>query len=121
MTIDLNYYKAKLNEEKKLLEKELQEVGRKNPDNPTDWEPVAIDRDVSQADENTVADNLEELEDNTAIVSTLEKSYANLNKALERIGSGTYGFCEICGKEIEKERLDANPSAHTCKEHRDKI
>ena len=29
----------------------------------------------------------------------------------------TFGICEVCGKEIEEDRLLANPSARTCKKH----
>jgi RNA polymerase-binding transcription factor DksA len=31
--------------------------------------------------------------------------------------SGSYGKCEVCGKAIEADRLEANPAAPTCKEH----
>jgi DnaK suppressor protein len=34
--------------------------------------------------------------------------------ALERIGKGTYGLCEACGKEIPRTRLDAAPYAARC-------
>ena len=121
MTIDYEYFKKKLEEEKKQLEEELKKVGRINPDNPSDWEatPALNDRDVSQADENTVADSIEEYEDNAAIVTTLEKRYNDIKSGLDKLKHGVYGNCQICGKEIEFERLDANPSARTCKEHID--
>ena len=123
MTIDYEYFKKKLEAEKKELETELAKVGRINPDNPSDWEPTPIlaDRDVSQADENTVADSIEEYEDNTAIVNTLEKRYNDIKSGLDKIKHSVYGVCQICGKEIEFDRLDANPSARTCKEHVDAI
>ena len=34
--------------------------------------------------------------------------------ALERIESGEYGRCEVCGKEIPQERLEAVPWATLC-------
>jgi RNA polymerase-binding transcription factor DksA len=37
-----------------------------------------------------------------------------VEKALERIGSGEYGRCEVCGKEIPEERLEAVPWATLC-------
>jgi len=40
-----------------------------------------------------------------------------IDEALERIENGTYGICEICGKEIEKERLKAIPWTTLCIEH----
>jgi RNA polymerase-binding transcription factor DksA len=119
MTIDYEYFKNKLEIEKEELEKELVKVGRINPDNPGDWEarPVLEDRDVSQADENTVADSIEEYEDNAAIVTTLEKRYNDIKSGLDKIKHNVFGLCQICQKEIEFDRLDANPSARTCKEH----
>lgn len=117
MAIDYEHFKEKLEAEKKLLEKELEEVGRRNPDNPSDWEATPTDRDSSQADENTVADSIEEYEGNVAIVNTLEARYQDLKSALDKIKHNTYGVCQVCGEEIDAERLEANPSARTCRKH----
>ncbi|MDP2641929.1 MAG: TraR/DksA C4-type zinc finger protein [bacterium] len=122
MTIDYEHFKKRLETEKKELEKELEKVGRINPDNPSDWEATPpVDRDVSQADENTVADSIEGYDDNVAIVNTLETRYRDIKSGLDKIKHGTYGLCQVCGKEIESDRLDANPSARTCKEHVDTL
>lgn len=118
MTIDYEHFKAKLEAEKKLLEKELEKVARVNPDNPSDWEATPpVDRDTSQADENTVADAIEGYEGNVAIVKTLEARYNDVKSGLDKIKHGVYGLCQVCQKEIETDRLEANPSARTCKEH----
>ena len=37
-----------------------------------------------------------------------------IDAALERMDSGTYGTCEKCGKPIGDERLDARPVARLC-------
>jgi RNA polymerase-binding protein DksA len=37
-----------------------------------------------------------------------------VEKALARIEAGEYGRCEVCGKEIPTERLEAVPSATLC-------
>jgi YteA family regulatory protein len=37
-----------------------------------------------------------------------------IDDALHRIEDGTYGTCELCGKEIDRERLDFMPYANTC-------
>jgi len=122
MTINYEHFKEKLKAEKKLLEKELEKVGRVNPDNPSDWEATPpVDRDTSQADENTAADNLEEYDSNKAIVTTLETRYNDVKSGLDKIKHGTYGICQVCQKEIEEDRLEANPSARTCKEHVDVV
>jgi len=49
-----------------------------------------------------------------------EKLSARLDEvedALARIGSGEYGTCEICGRSIPFERLQALPSATRCIDH----
>jgi RNA polymerase-binding transcription factor DksA len=119
MVIDYKYFEEKLVAEKKLLEKELGKVGRRNPDNPSDWEATPKDRDTSQADENTVADSIEGYKENMAIVNTLETRYQDVKSALDKIKHNTYGVCQVCGKEIEIERLEVNPSARTCRKHMD--
>lgn len=118
MAINYEHFKEKLEREKALVEKDLQEAGRMNPDNPSDWEATPpADRDVSMADDNTVADAVEGYDDNLALVSTLEQRYNDIKLSLDKIKQGTYGLCQVCGKEIEEDRLEANPSARTCKLH----
>lgn len=118
MVIDYEYFKKKLEAEKALLEKELEKVARRNPDNPSDWEATPPkDRDSSQADENTVADSIEGYEDNVAILNILEARYQDLKSGLDKIKHGVFGLCQVCNGEIERERLEANPSARTCKKH----
>lgn len=117
MTIDTDHFKEKLLKEKAELEKELEQVARKNPDNPSDWEALPADRDTSTADENTAADAIEGYEENTAILNTLEARYKDIRSGLDKIEKGVFGTCQVCGKEIEIERLEANPAARTCIEH----
>jgi RNA polymerase-binding transcription factor DksA len=117
MTIDYRHFQKKLEDEKKRLEKELGKVARKNPDNPSDWEPIPGGRDVSQADENTVADSIEEYEEHGAVTGTLEARYKDVLSGLDKIKHNTYGTCETCEEEIEADRLEANPAARTCKLH----
>jgi len=113
----IEYFKEKLLKEKALLEEELKTVGRINPDNPLDWEAKRTVLDIDQADRNEVADEIEDFETNTSILTNLEIRYNEVKKALGKIASGTYGICEVSAKEIEMERLEANPAAATCKEH----
>jgi len=118
MSIDIKHFQKKLLDEKTAVEKDLLEVGRKNPDNPKDWEAIAGTHD-SVFEENTAGDAIDEYESHNAIVNTLEPRLRDINLALEKIKKGTYGKCEICGCEIELDRLEANPAASTCKEHKE--
>ena len=108
-------FRKLLEEEIKLLEEELKTVGRVNPDNPSDWEPIPKDMDIDSADENELADKIENFEGNSGILKNLETSYNEARSALKKMDEGKYGICEVCGKEIEEDRLKVSLSAKTCK------
>ncbi len=108
--------KARLDEEKTVLESELKTVASKDPKNPVNWD-ATIKNGGAEADDNIAADAIEDYDENLAITNSLEARYADVVSALDRIEKGTYGTCQICNKEIEADRLDANPAAKTCKEH----
>ncbi len=114
---DLKHFKDRLLTEKKLLEEELATVGRKDPANPKDWQATVDDSQVDTADENEVADVLEEYEEHKAILAQLEKQLHEVQSALLKFEEGKYGICEISGENIEIERLEANPSARTSVKH----
>jgi len=106
-----------LESELATLEKELSSVARRNPSNPNDWEPVPSKMDIDPADENIVADSIEEFEENAGVTKQLEIQYNDIKRALKQIEDGTYGTCSVCKKEIETDRLNANPAAFTCIAH----
>lgn len=43
-----------------------------------------------------------------------EYNIRQINNALERIENGSYGICEVCGKDIGNERLEVLPFARRC-------
>lgn len=114
--IETTTYRARLEEEKTKLESELESVGRRNPTNPNDWEPVPQETG-QEADPNDRADLITHFEDNTAILKDLEIRYNQVLAALARIEGGTYGICEVSQETIEEDRLNADPAASTCKTH----
>lgn len=115
----ISEFKSRLETELKVVEGELKTVGVQNPENPNDWEAKETEMDVmnTTADENEAADKFEEYTQNRAINDALEIRYNAIKRALGKIEAGTYGICEISGDQIEEERLEANPSARTCREH----
>ncbi len=51
----------------------------------------------------------------TFLLASREGKFLNyLDDALDRIEKGEYGSCLVCGKLIEKERLEAVPHAQMC-------
>lgn len=117
--VHIENMKARLTEELSNVEAELATVGRKNPDNPADWQPTPPAEDSAATEVDEVADKIEDFEQNTAILKQLEIQAAAIRMALARIENGTYGKCEVSGEDIEEDRLEANPSARTCKAHMD--
>lgn len=49
-----------------------------------------------------------------ALVLQVRRHVAEIDAALVRVDSGTYGVCESCGEQIGEDRLDARPEARTC-------
>ena len=41
----------------------------------------------------------------------------DVTRAFEKLDSGAYGACEVCGEPIPDERLEAVPAARNCVEH----
>lgn len=114
---DLEFFNKKLTEEKNQLEQELDTIAKKDPSSAGGWEATPGNMQIDVADENELADKLEELEGNSRIANQLETQLKDVKDALERIENETYGKCEVCGKTIEKERLEANPAARISLKH----
>ncbi|MDN3453995.1 MULTISPECIES: TraR/DksA C4-type zinc finger protein [unclassified Psychrobacter] len=51
------------------------------------------------------------------LMNEARQSLMYVENALGRIENGTYGECEVCGKQIEEQRLEALPYATLCMEH----
>jgi DnaK suppressor protein len=112
--MNIDHFKEKLTEEKHRLVGDLKKIGRNV--GADDWEATSA-TEIDPADETEMADKLEELGTNDAVVSELEKQLKDVDDALAKIDDNKYGVCETCGAQIEEDRLEANPSARTCKAH----
>lgn len=55
-----------------------------------------------------------EREQEMTLLATVRESRFQTERALQRIGDGTYGLCESCGNAIGKARLQAFPRATLC-------
>lgn len=117
MAVNTETYKEQLQATLAELEAELQTLGIHNPEVPEDWQATPEGVNESQADPNVGADRAEDWGERRATLAQLETRYNNVRRALKKIDDGTFGTCEICGEEIETDRLDANPAARTDKAH----
>ena len=105
--------KDKLVEEKSSLEKELSSFATKDKDVDGNWKAKYPNKEDNidseeEAEETSEYDNLLSLE------QSLELKLKDVNLALGKITSGSYGKCERCNKEIKEERLLAYPEARLC-------
>jgi RNA polymerase-binding transcription factor DksA len=111
--IDLTDMRALLDAEKTQLEEELSEHGQPTKD-AHGWHGASSGFKTGTADENEVADQIEELTSNVPLVEELEARRREVLAALKRIEDGTFGKCAVCGKDIPKKRLEVNAAATTC-------
>ena len=66
---------------------------------------------------NHMADDATEVFDQTvdvAVRRTVESALAEVERALAKLGDGTYGICESCGGRIDRARLEILPGAVYC-------
>ncbi len=59
----------------------------------------------------------EDLETALSLLEQLDGELADLDDAYARLEAGTYGRCEVCGRQIDEARLEALPAARRCTEH----
>ncbi|HVA41899.1 MAG TPA: hypothetical protein VNF50_00285 [Acidimicrobiales bacterium] len=53
------------------------------------------------------------------ILAQIEAEVADVEAALERLESGTYGICEACAAPIEDSHLETLPASRFCLAHQD--
>jgi len=106
--------KHALEAELKLVEEQLESLGKKNPTNPNDWETEVNDIDTNATEPDELADRMEEYEENEEEIVALEARRKAIREALEATEKGTYGVCGVCAMPIEENRLEADPAATTC-------
>ena len=105
-TLDLNAVRANLDHERSDLEHRLNELTNDGSEAPEFDEGFA---DTAQV----AAEQVE----NLTLAASLRDQLRDVEVALERLDAGTYGTCELCGKEVTAARLEAVPSARFCIEH----
>lgn len=75
----------------------------------SEWSGETGDEDYADAGTATF-----ERERDLSIRNNIQDLIDKINKALDKIGAGTYGLCESCGEPIGAERLKALPHVLMC-------
>ncbi len=111
-TIDTEHFRDALLEERQRVEHALTTLREEHPGSLDDEvEEVSATADNHLAD--TASATLGREIDYT-LGENAEQVISEIDAALQRIDGGTYGVCTNCGREIPRERLEANPWASLC-------
>lgn len=112
-------------QQKTILKRELMEMQQQY--RKTDEERERDDSMRDDSGELSFADNhpadmgteLFDRERDQALENHAEDELGKVEQALTALREGNYGICEVCGKEIPFERLEAIPYTNRCIEHAD--
>ena len=116
MPLDKKKIKEQLEKERDILLEQMKDMGKLNPETG-EWEATPEERDYQESDQNDMADRFEDFEERSSMIKDLEPRLSNILSALKRLNRESFGKCEVCKKDIELTRLEANPAARTCKKH----
>lgn len=112
-TIDTDHFRTRLEDEKARLEHAVGFLERDNPGSLADElgevSDGAVDNHLADTATATFDRELEE-----GLEEGAQQTLDDVNAALQRIEDGTFGTCEVCGKPIGAERLEAIPWARLC-------
>lgn len=108
MTIDLKKVRSNLENEKKRLLEELEQLNAAGRPSEERREGSPFGKREEEATESL------ELERRIAMERRIQEQLADIDNALSKFDSGTYGLCESCGKPIEAARLEALPAVRLC-------
>ena len=92
-----------LQEERSRVREQLARLGH--------GDDADLDFDENFADSGQVTAERGEVE---ALSGQLSETLSDIESALAKFDSGTYGTCERCGGEIGADRLEAMPAARLC-------
>ncbi len=112
MTIDTDHFREELEQARERLQKTIEhhDIGNASLTEET-GELLSGSNDNHLAD---TATETYERELDEGLEEDAREQLRQVESALARIESGAYGTCEVCGKQIPVERLEAMPSATLC-------
>ena len=116
---ELTYYKNKLNQEKKRITDLINQLD----DNGVTRFNAEVASELSFYDNHPsdIASETIEVEKGRALEANERALLDKIDDAVRAIDEGSYGKCQKCGKEIDKERLDFLPYALNCIECEDVV
>ena len=97
----LSTVRARLDSERVNLRRQLAEL-------------TGLDLDHNFADSSQVAAEQGEVR---VLAESLRSVLSEVEHAIAKLDSGTYGHCETCGEPISEARLEAMPATRWCVQH----
>lgn len=104
----VEYYKAQLLEMRARLIPTVQGIEQ------AIIEDVRAPGDISNHPTHLATEDDEGVDQNVALAQNEQGLLEQVEAALGRVEQGTFGRCENCGQEIERERLEALPYTSLC-------
>ena len=108
MANNFNLLRARLENEKKRLVEELEQLRATVRPADERREGSPFGKREEEATESL------ELERRLALEKQIRDQMADVDRALQKFEEGKYGLCEDCGQPIDPARLDALPQAQLC-------
>jgi DnaK suppressor protein len=113
-TTKSNQIRARLEAEKKRIQDELAQLVSSHPaDERREGSPFG--KREEEATESM------ELEKRLALENRLKALLAEVERAIQKMDSGTYGVCDVCNVAIDPARMEALPQAILCMSCRQKM
>jgi len=105
--------RSKLEAEKKRIQDELAQLNQaRSTDERREGSPFG--KREEEATESM------ELEKRLALENRLNSLLVEVDRALQKLDSGTYGYCDMCNEKIDPARMEALPQAILCMSCRQK-
>jgi RNA polymerase-binding protein DksA len=111
MSIDTAHFQEELEQVRERLNRTIEhhDIGTASLEEETGELLSAADNHLADAATDTYERELDE-----GLEEDAREQLRQVEKALARLESGEYGKCEVCGKEIPVERLEAVPWTTLC-------
>lgn len=108
MTLNSKLVRARLEQERKRLQDELEQLAAAGHPAEERREGSPFGKREEEATETL------ELEKRLALEKRTKKLLSEMDHALQKLAAGTYGRCDVCGQPIDPNRLEALPQANLC-------
>ncbi len=108
MAENLKYLRSRLEEEQKRLREELAQLETTSQSAEERREGSPFGKREEEAEESLA------LEKRVALERRISGALAEVEQAIHKFNTGTYGLCDACGKPIAADRLEALPQAALC-------